>query len=63
MLNAKINMPMPDNCYECPFCVWMYDVGECKLTKKHFLDNDKLFYRRPEFCTLTEDKTKKGDSK
>ena len=56
MLNAKINMPMPESCYFCPFCVWVYDEGECKLTKNHFFDNDRLSYHRHKTCPLKEEK-------
>lgn len=58
MLIAKINMPMPDTCHDCPFCIWSYFEGECKLTKKHFYDNAKLAYNRHKSCPLKEEKEK-----
>lgn len=61
MIIVKIDMPMPDTCYFCPFCVWNYNEGECQLIKRHFYDNTKLAYSRPKFCPLKEEKENKND--
>lgn len=48
----KLNMDMPNNCFECKFSIPMWNLYKCALTEKISDDEKK---RKPEFCPFRKE--------
>lgn len=50
---VKIDMEMPENCYDCPIC---YDLIYCPIAEKSLMGVPTCDEVRPSFCPLREEK-------